>query len=267
MSSEPKEAGYPDSYKTEIPQPSGRDLLKGLAIMVAAQVGLLLCARWIAGHLLALRLTRDREFMLRWALQPESTDYFSIPLVVLVAALTSANMLLVSWYFVCRKYRVDAVKGFALHRPNRRVLIWSVLLGLTMSAVGGQLLYTYGAGESTFLDKLASTPIGFVLATIGLVLAAPIEEACFRGFIFPVLRTRIGPVRAILFVSIVFALLHASGHSQDLIAVPMVFVAGAVFAYQRHVHESLVPPIVTHLSLNATAAAYLFAVLVGWVEP
>jgi len=166
---------------------------------------------------------------------------------------------LVSWHFVCRKYGRTLVDGFAIRPVGRRTAVISVLTGLGGAVVGVGLLILFGTGKS-FMDRLMADPTGFALM-MPLVLSGPIiEETYYRGFLFPVLRKKLGAGAALFLVTVWFGASHAVQVAGDWVALPVIVAMGLVWTLLRHRSESLVPSMVSHWTYNAV----LFAVSIVW---
>jgi uncharacterized protein len=106
--------------------------------------------------------------------------------------------------------------------------------------------YTTGAYNNASLKPL------FWIAT---VIFAPIfEEIFMRGFLFIGFRqSRIGPVGAVIFTSLIWAALHIQ---YDFFQIAIIFVLGIILGAVRHKTESLLSPLIIH-SLNNLVAMVL----------
>ncbi len=98
-----------------------------------------------------------------------------------------------------------------------------------------------------------STAVSKTLLYIALVLAAPVsEEIFFRGFLFyGILKTRLGPVGAVVLSSLIWAPLH---FQYDLYGMCTVLALGLLFGYARLKTKSVYIPIVMHSLMNFIAA-------------
>ena len=233
--------------------PSGLDLLQGVAII------------WLASLVFGIPL--GIALALRGGMGAaceggEASVVLAIGILI-TSLLSQAVISVVCWYFVCRKYRRTLVTGFALHRPRIHVLVLCIAIGLAGAVVGSRILSAHAAGES-FMAKFSSTSVGFATVTVLMLVGPPVEEIYYRGFIFPVLRRKVGPVLAIAAVAVWFGVAHVFQLMGDWIAVPIVAGMGLVWTIQRHVHRSLVPSIVTHWVYNV--GLLLVALLQALIE-
>lgn len=174
------------------------------------------------------------------------------PALLLVSALMSAGFgVCVSWYFVCRKYRLSSRIGFAFSRIGIKTTCLSVLMGIVGAALAAVLLDRYSTGES-FMAEVTSTRDGLIVVCLIALILPPFEEIYYRGFIFPVLRKKLGPVWAIIIVTCWFGAAHGFQLAGDWVGLGVVAGMGCIWTLQRHLTGSLVPSIVTHWVYNAT---------------
>lgn len=82
------------------------------------------------------------------------------------------------------------------------------------------------------------------------ILGPWFEEVFFRGFIYPAFRNRLGSVRAVVAVSLIFAALHAHG-----IAFVPIFVLGLALNILYERSGSIVPGAVLHMTHNSAMLA------------
>jgi membrane protease YdiL (CAAX protease family) len=94
-----------------------------------------------------------------------------------------------------------------------------------------------------------------LLTVFALTVAPVVEEIYFRGLAYPALKQRLGPDRALLIVSAVFALVHP--HLPSLL--PLFGLAlGLGVAYE--ISGSLLAPITVHVLFNAVSIGLLWYV-------
>jgi membrane protease YdiL (CAAX protease family) len=218
----------------------GIDLLIGVPIIWVMELGL--------GIVLVL-----------WAGIPFVIEDHPIPLLVLTLA-SGALTALIAWFFVCRKYGQTFAGGFLLTRPAGKALWIPVATGIGLAIVGSVLSTAYSTGEHMF-SRLASTPAGMVSLAILVLLLPFVEELYYRGFIYTALENTLGAPRATAATIIWFGTAHCLQSLSDPIAIPIVFVFGAVLTIQRRVTGSLTASLVSHLTYNASLV--LIAVIIG----
>lgn len=214
-----------------------RDLLIGVAIVWAVElvfgVGMGLAVGFRAA------MTGD----------PVPTGLPPMWLLTLVIA-SNANALLVCWYFVCRKYRLRFAEGFAIVRLRPGGYVACVGIGLAAAVVATILMAHWAPGES-FMAELAATPDGLTVLIIISLVVPPFEELYYRGFIYPILNKKLGPLWSVAIVTLWFGLVHSSQLAGDWIGIPIVTVMGLIWTLQRHYTRSLLASILTHWTYNA----------------
>lgn len=92
-----------------------------------------------------------------------------------------------------------------------------------------------------------------ILLTVG-ILAPVAEEVFFRGVLYGWLRRRWSAPWSIVVSAAVFALAH--GNPWQMVP---IFVAGLVLAYLYERSGSLVPAMVTHMTINSASLVAIFA--------
>jgi membrane protease YdiL (CAAX protease family) len=95
--------------------------------------------------------------------------------------------------------------------------------------------------------------VGIVLIVVGAVVAAPVvEELLFRGFLFGILRAKVGPALGCVFASAIFALFHAYPE----VIVP-IFLVGLVLNLIYIRTGSLFYPILFHMLFNGGTLVWI----------
>ena len=92
-----------------------------------------------------------------------------------------------------------------------------------------------------------------ILFLMAVLLAPFLEEALFRGVLYPALRRRWRFFPAALMVSALFTALHAVQTSGYWPALVLIFICGWVLAYLREASGHLWPPVLFHMGFNFTA--------------
>lgn len=234
----------PDSVKERRSRHGGVDLLVGIALIWAFElaVGVAIFVWFLATHG-AGDPQRVQEEFAAFATSPGG--------MLLMFLVASSWMLAVIWFLACRRYRLSFGAGFAL-RPLRAP---SLLTWVTVGAAAGValefVLQPFSTGES-MMAEITSTPEGLWTVTVVALIAPFTEELYYRGFIFPVLREKMGVGPAVTLTSLWFAAVHAPQVAGDWAALPAIYVMGLLWTLQRQISGSLVPSIVTHLAYNAT---------------
>lgn len=178
----------------------------------------------------------------------------------LMLNLTLVNIL--TFYAVYRycihkaEYNINEILVFKI--PNIRSVVAFVigLLGLQLvfSELSNVIMYYLNLPQDVleFLESLM--PMGSGLSTFFLlvVVASLTEEIIFRGFILKGFLRNYGMKKAVLYSSILFALLHLSP-----LQIPGTFILGIVFALVAIDSKSLLTPILAHAYNNGIAFLYM----------
>lgn len=112
-----------------------------------------------------------------------------------------------------------------------------------------------------FLKSTFANPLYFVLATISIVVLAPlIEETLFRGFLQSFIRQHLGSRQAILITSVCFSLFHyASGQTLGNISIIIsLFVLSLFLGFIYEKRGSILAPMTLHASFNAISVINLY---------
>jgi membrane protease YdiL (CAAX protease family) len=161
-------------------------------------------------------------------------------------------LLLFRQYFHLRYGRpLLASLGWVAPRPLRiSALIWGVLLAFGCIILGN-LLQT--PEEKTPLDHLLTDPISIALMGVFAIALAPVfEELLFRGFLFPLIARRLGPLAGAALAALPFALLHGPEYAWSWQRISIVFLAGFAFGWMRHHTGSTAAAAVMHAGYNGT---------------
>jgi membrane protease YdiL (CAAX protease family) len=113
-----------------------------------------------------------------------------------------------------------------------------ILLLLGVDTQGDAILKVFESLDS---------PIWFMIGAV--IVAPPVEEIFFRGFLFQGFRQKYGWINAALLSSAIFAAAHL-----DLVSIIPTFILGVVLAYTYHKSNSLLPGIILHFLVNAFGA-------------
>ncbi|MGE4357280.1 MAG: lysostaphin resistance A-like protein [Candidatus Omnitrophota bacterium] len=93
----------------------------------------------------------------------------------------------------------------------------------------------------------------FFTAVFIAIIGPVIEEVFFRGFCYPALRKRFGPLKAMFLVSFFFALLH-----MNVIGFLPIFTLGLLLVYLYEKTNSLISPIGLHILHNSLILYLIF---------
>ena len=173
----------------------------------------------------------------------------------------------VIWYFACKKYQKPFKQGFSIFKVSIKTIFASILIGFGI-ALFSNILFLFTKLRSAMQDapitKLTSTPSGLIIVAFCAMIIAPfIEELYYRGFLFPILKRKLGAMKGIIYITIWFGLLHAWQLNGNPIAVLNITFVGFILTFLRHKSGSLIPSIVTHYTYNITL--FLTGAIIGFI--
>ncbi|MEE9558981.1 MAG: CPBP family intramembrane glutamic endopeptidase [Candidatus Brocadiales bacterium] len=102
-----------------------------------------------------------------------------------------------------------------------------------------------------FLEERSYFGVAAILA-FGILIGPVTEELLFRGFLQPALRDVLGGVKAILFTSFLFALVHF-----NLYIFIQIFILGLLLGYLYEKTGTLAAPVAVHILHNSVSLCAL----------
>jgi membrane protease YdiL (CAAX protease family) len=152
--------------------------------------------------------------------------------VVFTTVLGTATTFAVISFIICRLCRFRFDEGFAVKPVRPPVFAASVILGIS-AAIAAILIESAFGSQDSYMARLASMPGGLPAIVVVALLAPPFEELYYRGFIFPILRRRLGVVPAVTLVALWFAGVHAFQLYGDPAGILVILVMGLVWTLQE----------------------------------
>ena len=183
----------------------------------------------------------------------KTADLARNPLVVVPAQVEAYLVLLLFMYaLMTNSYNRSFWNGVHWRFPRSR---WILYL------FGGVALAVAIEAGSSFLPIPKSLPIdeffrdrksAWLMAGFGTLLAPLVEELFFRGFLYPVLRRRVGVVVGTAVTALLFALIHESQLAHAWAPLLMLFCVGVAFTLTRELTDSVAASTLVHAAYNAT---------------
>ena len=219
--------------------PRGLHLILALAII------------WSA---IALVATVTAVFVIATGGDPSNMD----PVVILALSLADFVVTgLVCWFFVSWRPRKSVREAFAI-APIAPGVVAAIVVGSIAAATA--VLFIPG-GESP-MARLTETTWGFIAVGVLAVIAPPLEEFYYRGFIQPVFASKLGWPAATVLIALWFGGVHGAQYWGDWAALGWVAMMGTVWSVMRWKTGSLTPSLISHwvynstVMLNATVARF-----------
>ena len=119
--------------------------------------------------------------------------------------------------------------------------------------------------KDTPFEALLKRPYSLLLiAAFSITLGPLMEELFFRGFLYPVVKRRLGVMAAIVATALPFALMHAAQYGGAWASVLLIFVVGVVLAVVREKTNSLAASFLVHAAYNGTIITIIFVATSGF---
>lgn len=235
--------GSPAPVAAPFPVWNGRDLLELAGFFCLGLVVLMLAAQAV-GSLLTTYLGAPAL----------SAD----PVALGMAQILTTNLLngLVLFYIyrtITVRYRSPFWSSLkwrgATAVPAGLFLVSGALLALVMGALSSRIP---GIEDLPVSGLLQHAQTAVFLGVTAIAVAPLVEEVVFRGFIFPVLERRWGPVAAVLLTALMFTSLHVTQLWGSWMAVSLILLVGLVLSLARALTGALLPAFLLHLAYNTT---------------
>ena len=140
--------------------------------------------------------------------------------------------------------------------PAWRLVSFGVMLAFCVAVVSSAITLPEGKLP---LEELLSDPVSVAaMAFFGVLIAPPMEEIVFRGFLFRAVEHSHGAVAAVGATSLVFSLLHAQQYGYHWQILLILFGVGSALGAIRATSGSSKASTVIHAAYNATLFAGFF---------
>ena len=162
-----------------------------------------------------------------------------------------ALILLLAWAVATRLGKISWRKALGWSwKPTFR-LRQSVAVAILLFIVAMVVIYTFG-GQETDLERLlqSSRVAALAIAVIAATTAPLVEEVIYRGILYSALQRAMGPVLAIIVVTLMFAGLHVVQYWPDIGAISAIAFLSLAITVVRARTGRLLPCFVIHLIFN-----------------
>jgi len=158
-----------------------------------------------------------------------------------------------------RKQPFRATIGLTRSRFTWLAVLGALLLGGVMDVL------TLALHKPLVPDVLRPAFTGMVNVAVMSVFAVVItplaEELIFRGMLYPVAARSLGAAGSLVFVSLLFGVVHVATYGWDVYLVAQTGLAGLYLTWLRMRTGSLVPSVAAHATFNLYATMEAIVVL------
>lgn len=142
---------------------------------------------------------------------------------------------------------------------------WGLMLGFILSSAVA-LFIAAAAGRHLRLESFRTADADQAVFLAGVtVIAAFVEELLFRGYLFRIIRERLGAGRTIFLTAFAFSAVHVTNPGSGMLAWVNILLMGVVLGQLRELSGGLGMPFGLHLGWNL-ALGMLFGVPVSGLD-
>jgi membrane protease YdiL (CAAX protease family) len=148
---------------------------------------------------------------------------------------------------------MDLLKSYILMRMKTEILsaIVGVILLFTSWGVSFLVAINHISTPSATTQELVESSL--MIAVFLIVITAPfVEEILFSGYMYPVLRRKLGTRGGITLTALIFAVLHLR-----VISIPLFFVGAVLKTYAYERTHCIYVPMIIHLVNNALVVSLI----------
>ncbi len=182
------------------------------------------------------------------------------PKVLVPAQALSYLALLIFMSVLVRvRFRAGFWKTIHWRWPARADWLKYVAGGIVLAGAIQALSYLFPMPPSLPIDKyFRDATSAWLLAGFGILVAPPVEELFYRGFLYPVLARHLGVFGAVVLTSVPFALMHAAQLASAWAPLLMLFLVSVALTLTRARTGSVAASVLMHMAYNTTLFAMLF---------
>jgi uncharacterized protein len=115
------------------------------------------------------------------------------------------------------------------------------------------------------IDRFFQTAAeAWILSLFGATFAPLIEELFFRGFLYPVLASRLGIFLGVVLTAAGFGLIHSPQLGRAWAPILVVFLVGLALTITRAVTNSVAAGVIIHMTYNTTLSVLIFIATGGF---
>lgn len=174
---------------------------------------------------------------------------------ILGTTVISGIFITLVFFLIFKIRKADIKKEWKLQKPDRALLILSVIVSFSCSFLFYLLTYDSSFENSLMIHNSAEyysnifPCLGIIMMAINLIVTAPVsEEVALRGIFFTRAEKTASPIAAIVVSSLLFGLMHVA--AGGVLLVLGAFIMGAVFGLIFYKTNSLPACFIAHASAN-----------------
>lgn len=230
---------------------NGWDVLRLAILIVVALFACILGAVFIAHRLL----------------YPHTSLYqVTLMPVVSIAGQTFGYLIVLGYMYVLvtrERGRPDFLNAIHWNWPSFPgvYLVLGVVLSVSLQLLANRLPMP----KNPPIDKFFQTPTeAWVVTICGITLFPLMEELFFRGFLYPVLKRRLGLVASVILTAFAFALLHGAQLTFAWGPVLVIFLVGLVLTIVRAGRNSVAAGLLVHIAYNGFISGVMLVTTGGF---
>jgi membrane protease YdiL (CAAX protease family) len=193
----------------------------------------------------------------------EQDVFFLIPAQLAVYTVVVGVMAFLVWV----RHQTGLGKAVHWNAPKLNHALMALLGGVALAFLADAadvLLYRWIPKSVPFTELFKDRPSAFALAAFGIVVAPPVEELFFRGFLYPALSRWTGVVPAVAITGAAFAMLHEAQLAHAWAPLLVLFVVGTILTAVRAASKSVAVCVLIHAAYNFTLFTQLYIVSKGF---
>ena len=174
--------------------------------------------------------------------------------------LTEIIIILPAIFFV-RSHKQDHVRVFRLFLPGKQVIFSSLLIAfgtIVLTDELDRLIQKFFPMPDFLLEsleelmKIDSTSELFIIVFSAVIVAGLCEEMLFRGFVQQAFENKMDAARAIVYSSLIFAIVHF-----NIWTALQITILGLVLGYMSWRSDSIIPSAILHGLNNGMAVLFI----------
>jgi len=204
------------------------------------------------GSLFVIAVVFMTVYMASHHMKPGTAETLTTDLRFILPVQLSSYLFMIGTMYVIVRYRYGQPFLSAVKWNWSRMQPWVFVgLGIALAIAAELSELVLRIPKDLPIQKYFSTMTGaYLMGVFGVLIAPPVEELFFRGFIYPVVARRMGMLAGIGITGALFALLHGAQLAYSWSALVVMFGVGAALTAMRAVTKSLAASTIAHVTYN-----------------